>query len=173
MTSRLDKVADLLAESISEIIEHDLNDPRKGFITVTGARVSPDLRHAQIYVTTLGDETAKREMVRVLEHASGFIRAELARRVRLKFIPELAWRIDNTVEYSQKIDEVLRRLREERGEEGTAPSAPEPGDDGPEGSRASGEGEESARASGEGEDRAPSGEEEEGRAPRRDSEGGS
>lgn len=115
MSSRLEKVNDLLAENISEIIEHDLRDPRKGLITVTGVRVSPDLRHAQVYVTTLGAEAEKRDMVRILEHASGFIRSELGRRVRLKFIPELQWTIDNSVEYSQRIDEVLRRLHEESG----------------------------------------------------------
>jgi len=113
--SRLERVNDLLAENLSEIIEHDLRDPRKGLITVTSVRVSPDLKHAQVYVTTLGDETAKREMVRVLEHAAGFIRSELGRRIRLKFVPELDWQIDNSVEYAQRIDEVLRRIREEQG----------------------------------------------------------
>jgi len=54
-------------------------------------------------------------MVRVLEHAAGFIRSELGRRIRLKFVPELAWQIDNSVEYAQRIDEVLRRIREEQG----------------------------------------------------------
>jgi ribosome-binding factor A len=112
--SRLEKVNEVVAEAISEIIEHDLRDPRKGLITVTGVRVSPDLKSALVSVTTLGDEAAKREMVRVLEHASGFIRSELGRRVRLKFTPELQWTIDNSVEYGQRIDEVLRRLEEER-----------------------------------------------------------
>jgi ribosome-binding factor A len=156
VTSRLDKVADLIAENISEIIEHQLNDPRKGLITVTGARVSGDLRHAQVFVTTLGDEAAKREMVRILEHASGFIRAELGRRIRLKFVPELAWRIDNTVEDAQKIDDVLRRLRAERGEDGESTEGLDaPGGSGRDGAPPGGDDAEGAGGSGHGSEGAP------------------
>jgi ribosome-binding factor A len=121
LSSRLERVADLLMESISEILEHRLRDPRKGMITVTGVKVSPDLRHAQIYVTTLGDEAAKRESLRLLAGATGFIRAELARRVNLRYVPELLWRADDSVEYGQRIDALLREIQSEREARGEAP----------------------------------------------------
>jgi ribosome-binding factor A len=100
------RVGDLIKKEVADIIMHRLKDPRLGFITVTAARVSDDLRHAKIYVSILEDEK-REESLRILSSSAGFIRVELARKVKIKFIPELVFKIDNSLEQAAKIDKLL------------------------------------------------------------------
>ena len=82
------RIGDLIKEEVADIIMHKLKDPRLGFITVTDARVSDDLKHAKIYISVL--ESAKKdETLKILTSSAGFIRSELAKRGKIKFIPPL------------------------------------------------------------------------------------
>lgn len=104
---RPERIAEQIKEEVSLIIGGDLEDPRIAFVTVTDARVSPDLRHAKIFVTVLGDEQQIAESVEALNHAAGFIRHQLGAALRIKRIPELRFIYDETVETAARIEELL------------------------------------------------------------------
>jgi ribosome-binding factor A len=104
------RVSDLIKEEVADIIMHRLKDPRLGFITVTEARVSNDLRHAKIFVSILEDEK-KDESLKILISSARFIRSELAHRVKIKFIPELVFKLDESIEYSAKINKMLSNIK--------------------------------------------------------------
>jgi len=104
------RVGDLIREEVANIIMHKLRDPRLGFITVTEARVSDDLRHAKVYVSVFED--AKRdETLKILISSARFIRNELGRRIKIKFIPELVFKLDESIEYGAKIDRILDEIK--------------------------------------------------------------
>lgn len=104
------RVSDLVKEEVASIIMNRLKDPRLGFITVTEARVSNDLRNAKIYVSVL-EEAKKTETLKILTSSAGFIRSELAKRLKMKFTPELVFKFDETIEYSAKIDKMLKEIK--------------------------------------------------------------
>ena len=113
---RPEKVAGRIREEISQIIAADLKDPRLGFITVTDARVSPDLRHARIYISVLGSDQEVSNSLAALKSASGFIRHELGSLLHLVRAPELHFELDRTEMSASRIEEILReeskKLRE-------------------------------------------------------------
>lgn len=103
---RPERIAEQIKEEVSLIIAGDLEDPRIGFVTVTDAKVSPDLRHAKIYVTVMGKEQAA-ESVEALNHAAGFVRHQLGVALRIKRIPELRFIFDETPQTAARIEELL------------------------------------------------------------------
>jgi len=110
------RLGDLIKEEVSRIILHQLKDPRVGFVTITRVRMSDDLKKAKIYWTVLGDEKAREESLRGLESAKGFIRRELGRRVRVKFLPEIDFAFDDSFEYEQRISRLLEGIRSGEGD---------------------------------------------------------
>jgi ribosome-binding factor A len=112
-SQRMQRVGDLLRREISDIMRRRMKDPRLGFLTVTLVEVSPDLRYAKVYVSSPGPREELIDRVRILSGASGFIRSELFKRVTLKFIPELSFREDRSIEHSVRISKVLRELKED------------------------------------------------------------
>ncbi len=115
---RSTRVSDLLREEIAEIIMHKLRDPRVGFVTVTGVDVSDDLRNARVYVSIFENEKQE-ETLKTLNASAKFIRGELSGRVKTKFIPQLIFRLDESIGYGAKIDSILREIKpqETTGEE--------------------------------------------------------
>ena len=116
-----------IQRDVSDIVRSELKDPRIGFLTVTGVDISNDLTHAKIFVSILGDPTERRESLAVLERTKGFIRSELGRRLRLRLTPEIAFKLDETAAYSERIGRVLNELGV-RSESGDRPS--DAGEDG-------------------------------------------
>lgn len=108
--SRVKRINELIKEEISFIIHNRLKDPRIGFLTVIDVEVSNDLSLARIFFTIYGDEKTKTEAMQGLNSASGFIRRELAARIRLRTIPELRFIIDETYEKSSRIDSLLKEV---------------------------------------------------------------
>lgn len=111
MGHRIERVNSLIRQEISELLQRQVKDPRLGnFVAVTDVSTSPDLRHAKIFVSRIGSEEEKQETLSVLAAASGFFRNELAKRLRLRHIPELNFQWDDSIEQgdylSQLIDEV-------------------------------------------------------------------
>ena len=99
MGHRIERVNSLIREEISELLQHQVKDPRLGsFVAVTEVFTSPDLRHAKIFVSRIGGEEEKQETLNVLAAASGFFRNQLARRLRLRRIPELSFQWDDSIE---------------------------------------------------------------------------
>jgi ribosome-binding factor A len=111
-TRRTQRVALQIQQEISLILSRNLKDPRIGFVTVTGVDLSPDLRHAKVYVSAMGDDKARRESLQALNHASGWIRHELGQRIRMKFLPEIVFRTDTSLDYGERIDRLLDDIRE-------------------------------------------------------------
>jgi ribosome-binding factor A len=115
---RTDQVGAQVQQEIMEIIRRDLKDPRIGFVSITGVRMSPDLRTARVRISVLGDDDEQRRTLAGLRSATGLIRRELGRRLEnLRFSPELRFEIDTSIEYSVRISKTLREILPERGEE--------------------------------------------------------
>jgi ribosome-binding factor A len=104
---RPERLAEQIKEEVSLIIAGEVEDPRVGFVTVTEARVTPDLKHAKIYVSILGTEQEVKESLAALKHASGFIRTSLGAVLRMKRTPELHFVYDDTTETAARIEELL------------------------------------------------------------------
>jgi len=95
------------------MLARNTKDRRIGFVTVTGVDLSPDLRHAKVYVSAMGSERQKKESMEALNHAAGWIRHELGQRVRMKFLPEIVFRSDSSLDYGERIDRLLEEIRED------------------------------------------------------------
>ncbi|MEW6586615.1 MAG: 30S ribosome-binding factor RbfA [Nitrospirota bacterium] len=108
---RSQRVSDLLREEIADIIQYKLKDPRIGFVTVTGVDVTSDLKMATAYVSVLKEEEQDITLD-ILQSAKSFIRAELSKRLRMKFIPTVDFRIDTSIEYGSRIDKLLKEIGE-------------------------------------------------------------
>ncbi|MEO0095800.1 MAG: 30S ribosome-binding factor RbfA [candidate division WOR-3 bacterium] len=104
---RRDRVASLIAREISLIISQEIRDPRLGMVTIIRVILSSDLKEAKVYFTTFGDSVND---LHILEGAKGFIRSALAHRIRIKFIPDLKFIIDDSQQYGQKIERLLKEI---------------------------------------------------------------
>jgi ribosome-binding factor A len=98
---------EILAEEIPK-----LKDPRVGFVTVTGVTVTPDLRRARVFYTSMGDDRARRATAAALRSARGHLRQVIGHQVRMKVLPELEFEEDETIQSSERIDALLRKLHE-------------------------------------------------------------
>mgnify|MGYP001119850940 CR=1 FL=1 len=111
MAHRIERVGNLLRHEISELLQRQVKDPRVGnFVTVTEVSISPDLRYAKVFVSCIGSEEERQKTLSGLTAASGFLRNQLAKRLRLRRIPELSFHWDDSIERGarllQLIDEV-------------------------------------------------------------------
>ena len=131
MSQRTARLDELLRQEITGILARQVHDPRLGFLTVTDVDVSPDLRHATVWVSLLGGEDERKGTLHALESAMPFVRREL-RGLRLKRIPELRVKVDDSVERGSRVLQLLNELEEgkepnETSVEGQLPSpAPRP-----------------------------------------------
>jgi ribosome-binding factor A len=116
---RVDRINSLIQQEVAELIRSELKDPRLGFVSVVGAEVSPDLRHARIAISILGDAEAKKNSLEVLRRASGFLREKLKGRLDLRRLPELDFHIDDSIEYSIHISQVIQDLKQPDGDDET------------------------------------------------------
>jgi ribosome-binding factor A len=111
---RTSRVSEEFREILAEEIPR-LKDPRVGFVTVTGVKVSPDLRHAWVYYTAMGDERVRRASAAALRSAAPHLRRVIGAQVRLKALPDLSFEEDDTDATADRIDSLIRRLhRDER-----------------------------------------------------------
>ncbi|HOJ92633.1 MAG TPA: 30S ribosome-binding factor RbfA [Dictyoglomaceae bacterium] len=107
---RSERLSALIREEVSEILLRRVKDPRiSSFVVITEVQVSKDLRYAHIYVSVYGDENEKKETMEGLESAKGFIRSELGKDLRIRFIPELIFELDDSLERG---DRILRKIKE-------------------------------------------------------------
>lgn len=109
---RPQRVALQVQHEISMILSRNVKDRRIGFVTLTGVDMSPDLRHAKVYVSAMGSDAEKKASLAALNHAAGWIRHELGQRLRLKFLPEIVFITDSSQEYGERIDRLLDDIRE-------------------------------------------------------------
>lgn len=114
MSLRSNRVAEQMKKELGDIIGRKLKNPKVGFVTITDVEVTGDLQEATIYITSLGSEREKRETLEALEKSKGFIRSEIGSRIRLRRTPEIKFEFDSSIEYGNKIEELLRSLHEEK-----------------------------------------------------------
>jgi ribosome-binding factor A len=116
MAHRIEKVENLIKQEISLIFLRKLQDRSFGFLTVTNVKLSPDLKIAKVYISVY--EKEKREFVlEKVKSLSGFIRSELASKIRIKFIPELKFFIDDTLDYVEKIEGLIKEIHKDDNKE--------------------------------------------------------
>lgn len=111
-TKRSERVGDLILEFVSQMLSREVNDPRVGAVTLTGVKISNDLKHARVYFSILGDQQRKEEALSGLQSATGFIRAKIARQLKLRFVPTLEFFHDDTQANAQRIEELLRKVKD-------------------------------------------------------------
>ena len=111
---RVDRVSELISEEVSKIIQFELKDPRLGLVTVTGVEMGSDLRNAKIYISVHGGKEDVERSIQILTGASGFIRKEIGKRVRLKYIPKLTFQWDKSTDYAMHIEELLKQIKEDQ-----------------------------------------------------------
>lgn len=108
--NRLGRIDEELKKEISNIINYELNNPKiTGMISVTRAKITPDLKYAKVYVSILNSKNVKDTLAN-LKKSAGFIRSEIAKRINLRITPELIFVLDDSMEYGAKIDQILKEI---------------------------------------------------------------
>ena len=113
LAHRHERLADQIRIEVAEMIEGELKDPRIGFATVTHVDLSPDLRHARVLVSVMGDDDSQRETLAGLASAAGYVRREIGQRLRLRRTPELLFALDRDAEQAERVESLLQNLKKE------------------------------------------------------------
>jgi ribosome-binding factor A len=108
MTRRTDRVGEALQALVAQLLLREIKDPRIGLVTITGVKISPDLRHAKVYFSTLGDEAQRAQSLKGLTSAAGFIRSQVARQLNLRVAPQIAFEFDATLEQADRLSRLLK-----------------------------------------------------------------
>ncbi len=117
MSERLARVTENVKETVSLLIERKIKDPRIELVTITGVDISGDLRHCKVFFSTLGGKAEHDRALEGLESASGYVRRELGKRLRMKYTPGVRFYFDESVEQGERIDKIITRLKAEEREE--------------------------------------------------------
>jgi ribosome-binding factor A len=112
---RMRRVDEAVRAVLSDAIGRDLKDPRVGFVTVTGVKTSPDLRHARVYVSVLGDAHARAQTLTGLRSAHGVLQGRLASELALKHTPALTFHYDDSVDRGMRITELIDEIGDRGG----------------------------------------------------------
>lgn len=132
--ARKNRVATAIHQELTGLVQYSMNDPRLGFVTVTGVDLSKDMEHARVFVSILGSETARASSLEALASAAGFLRRELAHRLNMRRTPDLQFNLDLSGEHGERIEQLLHDAG--LGQGGTAGETPSDGEN-PDGATAS------------------------------------
>jgi len=113
-THRSEKIADLIREVLAGLLLKAVRDPRIGFVTVTDVKVSPDLKLARVFVSTLGDPAAREASLAALSHAAPFLRRALAKEAELRYTPDLRFFEDAAMEQGFRVETILQEIQRDR-----------------------------------------------------------
>jgi ribosome-binding factor A len=108
-SERMRRVDEAVRQVLSDAVAQDLQDPRIGFVTMTSVKTTPDLRHARVYVSVLGDDAQREATLAGLRSAHGALQRRLARELRLKHTPTLEFLYDDTTDRAMRLEEILQR----------------------------------------------------------------
>lgn len=136
MSRRSERLADELREQVAELLQGEVKDPRIGFVTITRVELTGDLGFARVFVGVLGDEAQRRRSLEGLTQAAGFLRRQLARRLRIYQVPELRFQYDTGLDATDRVAQLLRETAAAPTSESVAgpPQASEPPEEGGESS---------------------------------------
>ncbi|NLO97861.1 MAG: 30S ribosome-binding factor RbfA [Peptococcaceae bacterium] len=104
------RLAESIKEEVSRILREDIKDPRLGFVTVTDVEVSDDLRYAKIFVSIMGNQDEIESSMDVLDRATGYVRSEIGKIIRLRHVPEIKFKFDRSIEHGAHISQLLREV---------------------------------------------------------------
>lgn len=110
---RQEKLGELIAAELSELLRNRVKDPRVGFASITRVEVSGDLRHAKVFVSVMGTPEEQAATMKGLRNATGYLRHELAERIVLRYMPQINFRLDTSIEEGARILELIRQVEEE------------------------------------------------------------
>jgi len=113
MSQRIKRIESAVKREISTLIQTELRDPRIGFITITKVEVTPDLKLAKIYYTVLGDEKSKKSTSIALNNAKKFLKKCVGDALGLRYVPDISFRYDKSMEYTQHIYDILEKIKKE------------------------------------------------------------
>lgn len=114
MAHRIERVNNLIRREISELIQYEIRDPRlESFVTVTEVSTSADLKYAKVFVSSMSGKQDEKNILEVLNSATGYLRTELANKIRIRRIPELSFQWDDSIEHGDKILRIMDDLHQE------------------------------------------------------------
>lgn len=116
-TRRTLRVGELIKREIADIVCREIKNPKVGFVTVSSVDVTKDLRMAFVRVSVMGENEHRREAVRTLNSAAGFIQKELSARVRLRYMPKLHFRLDTSIDHFMHISEILAEIAQSEAQQ--------------------------------------------------------
>ncbi|MBF7082373.1 30S ribosome-binding factor RbfA [Desulfallas sp. Bu1-1] len=115
MSHRPERLAEAIKKEMSDLLREELKDPRIGFATITGVDVSSDLKYAKIYVSVYGKDEERDLTMTALKKAQGFIRTELGRRIRLRHVPEISFKLDESMAHGARVIELIEEVKSSNG----------------------------------------------------------
>ena len=126
MRLRPERVQEALRQEISKVALEEIKDPRVGFLTITKVELTKDLRYAKVYFSVLGGAKEKALALKGLNSAKGYIKGVVADRIKLRLVPEISFRIDESIEHTEEIYNMFKKIKkDEKKDESTSPSNPE------------------------------------------------
>jgi ribosome-binding factor A len=115
-SQRAQRVGEIIQQEISALLLRGLKDPRIGFVTITGVEVTPDLHLARVYYTVIGDDAAKRSSAAGLKSSVPYLRQQLGRQLHMKYLPDLLFQYDSSIDYGNRIESLLRDIHHDDGD---------------------------------------------------------
>ena len=110
---REDQLSGAITRELSDLMRTRMKDPRIGFASITGVELSHDLRYAKVYVSVMGSPEEQRETMRGLDSANGFLRRELAQRLTIRHVPEISFRLDESIARGARVLDLLKKVEKE------------------------------------------------------------
>lgn len=114
MSITLDRLTTTVQRTLTELIQKEVKDPSVGFVTITDVEITNDLSYATIYVSFLGNDAREKAGMKALDRAKGFLKRELGKRVKMRKVPELLFKVDTSLKYGQHIEELLNKVKNEK-----------------------------------------------------------
>ncbi len=115
MSFRPERLAEAIKKEVADLLREELKDPRIGFVTITSVEVSRDLRYANIFVSVFGEPDEQKATIEALQKAQGFIRGELGKRIRLRYTPEITFKLDLSIVRGSRLIALMNEVREKGG----------------------------------------------------------
>ena len=112
MFKRSEKVAEAIHEEISTLLINGVKDPRVGLVTITSVKLTDDLRHATVYFSVRGGDAERKDGEAGINSAKGFLRREVGKLLRMRYVPEIIFRYDESVAYGSHIESILKQIHE-------------------------------------------------------------
>lgn len=113
--NRAERVGEEIRKEIATMLFGEIHDPRIGFVTITKVLVTKDLRQAKVYFSMMGSDEERAKTSEGLRSASGYMRREIGKRLKLKYFPELLFKFDDSLEYSSRIESIIKEIKKAEG----------------------------------------------------------